>query len=43
LRETDDEAIIQLRVFVDTREGALAEAGDFLAPMKKGVFRPTDI
>jgi ornithine cyclodeaminase/alanine dehydrogenase-like protein (mu-crystallin family) len=43
LRETDDEVIIRSRVFVDTREGALAEAGDLLIPIKNGVFSPADI
>lgn len=43
LRETDDEVIIRSRVFVDTREGALAEAGDLLIPIKNGVFSSADI
>lgn len=43
LRESDDEAIICSRVFVDTREGALAEAGDLLIPMNNGVFSADDI
>ena len=43
LRETDDEVIIRSRVFVDTREGALAEAGDLLIPINNGVFNSADI
>jgi ornithine cyclodeaminase len=43
MRETDDEAITKAQVFVDTREGALAEAGDLLLPMQKKLFRPEDI
>lgn len=43
MRETDDEVIHRARVFVDTREGALAEAGDLLQPMEKGVFQVEDI
>ncbi len=38
LRESDDEAVISARVFVDTRAGALAEAGDLVQPVKKGVI-----
>ncbi|MEE4242485.1 MAG: ornithine cyclodeaminase family protein [Desulfopila sp.] len=43
MRETDDEAVVRSRVFVDTREGALAEAGDLLQPMQNNSFSPTDI
>ena len=43
LRETDDEAIIRSKVFVDTREGALAEAGDLIIPIGNGVFSPAEI
>ena len=37
-RECDDAAIARARVFVDTYEGALAEAGDLLLPMGRGVI-----
>jgi ornithine cyclodeaminase/alanine dehydrogenase-like protein (mu-crystallin family) len=35
-REVDDETVRRARVVVDTYEGALAEAGDLLIPMKNG-------
>lgn len=37
-REVDDEVILRSRVFVDTLAGALAEAGDILDPMRRGVI-----
>jgi alanine dehydrogenase len=37
-RECDDDAIRVARVFVDTFEGALSEAGDLLDPMARGVI-----
>jgi ornithine cyclodeaminase/alanine dehydrogenase-like protein (mu-crystallin family) len=37
-REVDDETVRRARVVVDTYEGALAEAGDLLVPMSKGVI-----
>jgi ornithine cyclodeaminase len=37
-REVDDETVRRSRVVVDTYEGALAEAGDVLIPMKSGVI-----
>jgi ornithine cyclodeaminase/alanine dehydrogenase-like protein (mu-crystallin family) len=37
-REVDDETVRRARVVVDTWEGALAEAGDVLIPMKNGVI-----
>ncbi len=43
MRETNDEAIVRSRIFVDTREGALAEAGDLLQPMQNNLFSPADI
>lgn len=33
-REVDDETVRRARLFVDTYEGALAEAGDLLVPMR---------
>lgn len=43
MRESDDEAVNRSSLFVDTRVGALAEAGDLLIPMEKGVIRREDI
>jgi ornithine cyclodeaminase len=43
MREADDETIRRARVFVDTREGALSEAGDLLQPIAAGIFHPDDI
>ena len=37
-READDETILRSRIFVDTREGALAEAGDILDPLGRGLI-----
>jgi ornithine cyclodeaminase/alanine dehydrogenase-like protein (mu-crystallin family) len=38
MRETDDEAVRRARVYVDTRAGALAEAGDLLQPAAGGAW-----
>jgi ornithine cyclodeaminase len=38
MRETDDTAIRRSAVFVDTRSGALAEAGDIVQPIREGVL-----
>jgi ornithine cyclodeaminase/alanine dehydrogenase-like protein (mu-crystallin family) len=38
MRESDDEAVQRARVFVDTRAGALAEAGDILQPIASGAI-----
>src|SRR6185437_13438121 len=43
MREADDDCIRRARVFVDTRAGALAEAGDIIQPLKSGVLREDDI
>lgn len=37
-READDEVILRSRLFVDTFEGALAEAGDLLQPLERGLI-----
>jgi hypothetical protein len=42
-RETDDNVVLRSRVFVDTLKGALAEAGDILHPMRRGLITPDDI
>lgn len=38
MRESDDDAVRRARVFVDTRAGAFAEAGDILQPIASGVI-----
>lgn len=43
MRETDDEAIRRARVFVDTRAGAMKEAGDIVDPLSRGVLKEIDI
>jgi len=43
MRETDDVVIQRARVFVDTREGAMSEAGDIVQPLATGVLDPDDI
>jgi ornithine cyclodeaminase len=43
MRESDDEAIRRARVHVDTRGGALKEAGDIVQAVASGVLRETDI
>ncbi|HSS69343.1 MAG TPA: ornithine cyclodeaminase family protein, partial [Casimicrobiaceae bacterium] len=40
-REMDTELVGRGRIFVDSRTGALAEAGDIVIPMKAGVFDET--
>jgi ornithine cyclodeaminase/alanine dehydrogenase-like protein (mu-crystallin family) len=37
-REVDSETVCRARIVVDTYEGALAEAGDLLIPMREGVI-----
>lgn len=43
MREADDEAVRRARVFVDTRAGALSEAGDIVQPLARGILREQDI
>jgi len=38
MREVDDDAVARARIVVDTRAGALAEAGDLLQPLQRGVI-----
>lgn len=40
MREADDALICGARLFVDTRDGALAEAGDLVQPIRAGRLRP---
>jgi alanine dehydrogenase len=39
MREADDDAVRKSRVYVDTRAGALKEAGDITQPMKSGALK----
>jgi len=43
LRESDDGAVSTARIFVDTRAGALNEAGDLVQPIKNGIISKRDI
>lgn len=38
MREADDAAVARARIFVDTYAGALAEAGDLVSPLERGVI-----
>lgn len=37
-READDDVVLRSRIFVDTFEGALTEAGDLVDPLARGVI-----
>lgn len=43
MRESDDEAVQRASLFVDTRAGAFAEAGDLLQPLAAGLIAREDI
>jgi len=43
MREADDAAIKRARVYVDTRAGALKEAGDIVQPLRRKVIARGDI
>ena len=43
MREIDDMGIAQASIYVDTKEGALAEAGDLLSPIERGVISESSI
>lgn len=43
MRESDDEAMRRATIYVDTRDGALGEAGDILQPLEAGVISRDDI
>ena len=43
MREADDDAVARSTLFVDTKVGGLAEAGDLLGPMERGVIDRDDI
>jgi ornithine cyclodeaminase len=43
MRESDDEAVRRARVFVDTRAGAMKEAGDIVQALASGALAEKDI
>jgi ornithine cyclodeaminase len=43
MRESDDECVRRARIWVDTRAGGLAEAGDIVQPLKAGVIKTSDV
>ena len=43
MREADDLAIARAALYVDTRAGALSEAGELVQTLAAGVIKPTDI
>jgi ornithine cyclodeaminase len=43
MRESDDTLIQRARIYVDTRAGALSEAGDLVRPLRAGVIRQSDV
>lgn len=43
MREADDEAVRRATVYVDTRAGALKEAGDIADPLRRGILSEADI
>lgn len=43
MREADDRAVQRAAVFVDSREGALVEAGDLVQPIESGVLEPAEV
>jgi len=43
MREADDDAVRRASLFVDTRAGALKEAGDLVDPLRRGVIAEGDV
>lgn len=43
MREVDDSAILRSSIFVDSRMGALHEAGELAIPIKNGVIKESDV
>jgi alanine dehydrogenase len=43
MREADDEVVRRSSIFVDTREGAVVEAGDIVVPLRNGILKESDI
>lgn len=42
-READDAAVKRSRIYVDTRRGALKEAGDLVIPISAGIIKESDL
>jgi ornithine cyclodeaminase/alanine dehydrogenase-like protein (mu-crystallin family) len=42
-READDAAVKRSRIYVDTRRGALKEAGDIVMPIAAGIIKESDV
>jgi ornithine cyclodeaminase len=43
MREVDDTAITRAALYVDTRAGALVEAGELVQTLAAGLIQPSDI
>lgn len=43
MRESDDEAVLRSRVFVDTKDGALKEGGDITQPLRDGIIKESHV
>ena len=43
MREADDAAVRRAHIFVDTRAGAMKEAGDIVGPLKRRIIKRSDI
>jgi ornithine cyclodeaminase len=43
MRESDDKAVWRARVYIDTRQGALKEAGDIVQPIGNGTIDEDDV
>jgi alanine dehydrogenase len=43
IREVDDEALARSRIYVDTREAALAESGELVQALASGLITAVDI
>jgi alanine dehydrogenase len=43
MRESDDQAVLRARLFVDTREGSLHEGGDLVQPLRAGLIKESDV
>ena len=43
MREADDAAVLSASLFVDTRTGALAEGGDLVDPIRRGIIQADSV
>jgi alanine dehydrogenase len=43
MREVDDAALVRSRIYVDTRQGALAESGELVQAMARGLITAADV